>query len=141
MTYDPRRAIRNATKAMNRYVQKNGPSVGVVDPMYTATAMSAAPCCVLLKAITDGGPVPDDLTNLKSGAAIKDHVRSDGAVFIGAFELQGDRDSIVLVYGDKALPVQQAERLATLERPELLRRQHQWSLGPFAAKPSLTLSP
>lgn len=138
--YDPLKAIRHATKAMNQYVKQAGPSVGVTDPVYAATA-GASPVCVLLKSITDGGLVPDDMTNLTSGQAIRDHVRSDGAVFVGAFELQGDRESIVLVYGDAAMKPEQAERLATLERPELLRRQHLHALGPFAVHPKPTLTP
>lgn len=139
-SYDPRKAIHRATRAMDEYVRKSGPSVGVTEPVYT-TKSGIAPVCVLLKSITDRGPCPDDFQTLTSGEQIKRHVRSDGAVFVGAFELQGDRESVVLVYGDPAMKAEQAERLATMERPELIRRQQQHALGPFAAQPTLTLSP
>lgn len=140
MSYDPRKAIRHATKAMNQFVRQNGPRLGMTEPVYTA-ASGIGPCVVLLRSITERGPVPDDMQNLTTGQAIKAHVRSDGAVFIGAFELQGDRESVVLVWGDPAMKPEQAERLATLERPELIRRQHLHALGPFAAHPKPTLTP
>jgi hypothetical protein len=73
-----------------------------------------------------------------SSAALKAHVRADGAVYCGAFELQGHPDSVVIVFGDPALSPRDAERFATLERPALNRRFRDWRLGVFAAPSTAT---
>lgn len=93
------------------------------------------PCAVLLRSLTDGGWVPDDFRGITSAQQIKDHVRPDGAKFIGAYELQGDRSSVVLMYGAPTLDVIAAEKFATIERPALVARHESFLLGPFAARP------
>lgn len=134
--YSPLKAIRRATSAMNKYVRDAKDVMGrpINAPDLTLSVNpKAAPCVVLLRSLTDGGPVPDDFTEIRSGEAIKNHKRSDGAVFKGAFELQNTKDSLCLVYGDESMTRAEAERAATLERPALMARHHNWTLGPFGA--------
>ncbi len=132
-TYSPLDAVKRVTGLMQREIRNAGeqviPGSQVCPPI--AVKSRAAACCVLLKMLTEGGPVPDDFTGLTSSRALRDHVRSDGAIYLGAFELQGQPDSVVLVYGDHLMTPAGAERLATLERPELQRRYAAWRLGPF----------
>jgi hypothetical protein len=140
--YSPIASLRRLRGDMQSAISKAGerviPGTEVAAPI--AVVQRAAPCCVLLKMLTDGGPVPDDFTRLTSSSALRDHVRSDGAVYLGAFEVQGKPDSVVLVYGDPSMPVANAERLASLERPSLERRYADWQLGIFASAP-VVLSP
>lgn len=135
MTYNPLDSLRSLRSNMQREIAKHEsvaiPGTEVKAPL--AVVRRPTSCCVLLKALTDGGPVPADFTALKSAAMLRAHVRSDGAVYLGAFELAGHPDSIVLVYGDPAMRPAAAERLATLERAALQRRHASWQLGPFAS--------
>lgn len=131
--YDPLATVKRVTGLMQQGIRDAGehviPGSQVCPPI--AVRPRAASCCVLLKMLTDGGPVPDDLTMLRSAKELREHVRSDGAVYLGAFEVVGRPDSVVLVYGDHTMTPQGAERLATLERPELERRYAAARLGPF----------
>lgn len=130
--YNPLKAIRGATKAMNHRLREEGHVVQTGDSLATTTHTEAAPCCILLRSLTDGGPVPDDFNRLKlSGASLKEHVRPDGGVYLGAFEVQGQKDSLVIVYGPLRLK-DKAERLSILERPALVARHRTAALGPFA---------
>lgn len=100
-------------------------------PSLTVSTTRRPTCCVLLRSLTDGGPVPDDFQGLATAAAIRSHVRPDGAVYKGSWQLQTDKDSVVLVWGDPALSIDDAEFIATRERPELVRRHEAAKLGPF----------
>jgi hypothetical protein len=135
--YSPIDSLRKLRGEMQRKIQEAGELVipgSQVAPPLVNVEKRADPCCVLLKMLTDGGPIPDDFKGLRSSQAIREHVRSDGAVYRGAFELQGRPDSVVLVYGDPTLTDQQAERLSVIERPALERRYSDWTLGPFSAR-------
>ncbi len=120
--------MRPAIKGMRSYVTQHGPR-----PELTLTATDQpVPCAVLLRSLTEGGPVPDDFTALpKTAAAFKAHVRPDGAVYKGAFELQGRRGSVVLVWGPTAMSLQRAEQVATVERMVLEKRHESSKLGIF----------
>lgn len=134
--YSPLKAIRRATASMQKFVKDAKDPMGrpINAPDLTlSVSTKVAPCVVLLRSLTEGGPVPDDLSALKSAEAIQQHVRPDGAVYRGAFELQNTPDSLCLVYGDPSLTRHEAERIATMERAALMARQRSWSLGPFGA--------
>jgi hypothetical protein len=148
-SYDPRDAIKRATRSMNSYVKKHERPVQLLtdkanpgDAPLTTTATEPGVCVVLLKSITEGlaRVVPDDFQSIRSADDIKAHVRPDGAVFLGAYELQNTPESLCLVYGPASLLPEKAERLATLERPALMRRHEQAHLGPFAA-PTQPIAP
>lgn len=129
--YSPLKAIRRATRSMNSAVQKAEASWSV--PPIISTTEKSAPCAVLLKSFTDDVMLPDDFNSVgKSGAAIKAYVRPDGAVYQGAFQMQGQPDSVVMVWGDPSMEPDEAERIATMERPALLRRYDSAKLGPFS---------
>lgn len=130
--YDPKRAIRGATKAMNSYTSKHTPPSE--RPLTLSSNGAPVPCAVLLRSFTENGPVPDDFKGLpKTSAALKAHVRPDGAVYIGAFQSQGAKDSVVLVYGPAKLTEKRAEEISCLERRALIKRHESFLLGPFAA--------
>ncbi len=132
--YDPRAGIRGATKAMNAFVRKSHPT-GRRD-LTLSTNDQPVPCAVLLKSFVEDGPVPDDFKGLpKSSQSLKDHVRPDGAVYKGAFQLQGTKDSVILMYGPKNLTETRAEQIANMERLALTQRHASFVLGPFAARP------
>jgi hypothetical protein len=133
--YDPRSAMRPAIKGLRRYVEKHTPASERT--LHLSTADRPTPCAVLLRSLTDNGPVPDDFTAIpKTAAGFKAHVRPDGAVYKGAFELQGQRGSVVLVWGPADMTVQRAEQVATIERRALEKRHESSTLGVFAANPS-----
>ncbi len=132
--YSPLARIKEARKAMDHYVQKHTPSQE--KPLTLSTNEQPIPCAVLLKSFTDGGPVPDDFKALpKTSTALKAHVRPDGGVYKGAFDLEGGKDSVVLMYGPKNLTPQRAERIAAMERLALTKRHQSFTLGQFAAQP------
>jgi hypothetical protein len=137
--YSPLDAIKRTTRAMNSYMQKHErPALQLHDTKQdvgdvTLVATEPGVCVVLLKSLTEGHKiVPDDLQTLRTGTAIKNHTRPDGAVYLGAFDLQNTPESTVLVYGPASLAPEKVERLATLERPALMRRHAMADLGPFA---------
>lgn len=145
--YDPRDAIKRATRSMNSYVKKHERPVQLLtdkanpgDVPLTSVATEPGVCVVLLKSLTEGlsTVVPEDFHALRSADSIQSHVRPDGAVYLGAFELQNTPESLCLVYGPASLLPEKAERLATLERPALMRRHEQARMGPFAATPTPT---
>lgn len=129
MTYNPRSAIGAAIRGMDGYVKQHSKPA----PVELVKPTAAAPCAVLLRSIVEGGPVPDDFANVpKTADGLRSFVRADGAVYRGAFELQGKPGSIVMVWGDPSLSMKGAERIATQERPALEQRHAQAKLGPFA---------
>lgn len=140
--YDPRSAIRRATRSMNDYVKKHERPIRLVGDGDATTPIASATepalCVVLLKALTDGvhSIVPDDFHSLRTADGIKAHVRPDGAVFLGSFELQNAPDSLCLVYGPTGTTLAKAERSATLERPALINRYDRARLGVFGAPPA-----
>lgn len=145
--YNPLDGLKNAKRAMDTYVRKHERPVQLVsdnpgDVPVTSTATDPGVCVVLLKSLTEGlKVVPDDFLTLTTAEAIKGHVRPDGAVYLGAFDLQNTPESTVLVYGPASMNPEKVERLATLERPALTRRHAQAQLGPFAnSTPSAPLS-
>lgn len=149
-SYDPRHGIKNAVRAMNTYVKKHerpqlvtGEPKNLPDVGLTNTATEPGVCVVLLKSFTDGvrDVVPDDFHALRTGKQLQEHVRPDGAIYLGAFELQNTPDSVCLVYGPASMQSEKAERLATLERPALMRRHDLAQLGPFAAAPDTSTAP
>ena len=97
------------------------------------------PCAILLLAFTKGSKmVPDDFHNVgKSGAALKTYVRPDGGVYLGAFQVQGEVDGIVVVYGDPAMSTGAAQKIALRYRQRLMEQYEgekaMEHLGPFAA--------
>jgi hypothetical protein len=122
---------------MNRAIKDVPPSAtdstASERPLTLTTMSGPSPCAVLLRSFTEGGPVPDDFEGLpKTAEALKSHVRSDGAVYLGAFEVQGDKDSVVLMYGPSNLTETRAEAIANMERLALTNRHAAWALGPFA---------
>lgn len=118
---------------MNSFTAKHTPAAE--KPLQLSTTTGPIPCAVLLRSLTEKGPIPDDFTALQSAAAIKSHIRPDGAVYLGAFEVQGDRSSVVLVYGPATMSTEDAERVAIAERPALTARHESFLLGPFAQRP------
>lgn len=132
--YSPLRALNRTRRAMDSVTKKHAPASE--RPLTLNTTTGPIPCAVLLRSLVEKGPVPDDFQGLDNANAIREHVRSDGAVYIGAFELQGDRTSVVLIYGPKSMTDEQAESVATMERPALVARHESFLLGPFAAQPS-----
>lgn len=146
-SYDPRQGIKNAVRAMNTYVKKHerpelitGEPKNLPDVGLASVAQEPAPCVVLLRSFTDGNRdiVPDDFFALRTAKDLQAHVRPDGAIYLGAYELQNTPDSLCMVYGPASMTSEKAERLATLERPALMRRHTQAQLGPFAAAPTPT---
>ncbi len=132
--YSPMNAIRRATRSMNKTIAKHTPPSE--RPLTLAANDQPVPCAVLLASFTEGGPVPSDFIALpKTSAALKAHVRPDGAVYKGAFELQGHFGSVVLAYGPKDMTMTRAEQVATIERTVLLKRHEAHALGIFAASP------
>lgn len=130
--YSLLRALNRTRRAMDSFSAKHTPQSE--RPLTLSSTTGPVPCAVLLRSLTDGGPVPDDFHGFTSAQQIKDHVRPDGAKFIGAYELQGDRSSVVLVYGPQTLDVITAEKFATMERRALIARHESFKLGPFAAR-------
>lgn len=133
--YSPLGALKRTRRAMDSVTAKHTPQSE--RPLTLSTTTGPVPCAVLLRSIVERGPVPDDFSGFSSAAQIKDHVRPDGAKFIGAYELQGDRTSVVLVYGPPTLDLIAAEKMATMERPALIARHESHLLGPFAARPAV----
>lgn len=135
MTYDPLKSLSGLRRDMQKEIASKGelviPGTAVTAPL--AVERKADTVCVLLKMLTDDGPVPDDIRGLFSGPAIKAHVRADGGVFRGAFEVAGRPDSVVLVWADPSLSDERCLIMASMERPALERRYQQWILGPFAS--------
>lgn len=132
--YSPLKALKHARRAMDSTVRKVSPTIsGIAPQLSVSSSGQPVPCALYLQSLLDGvGSVPDDFTALpKTSAAIKGHIRPDGAVYLGAFELQGDRSSVVLVYGPPMMDPIRAEQIATLERPALIRRHQAAKLGPF----------
>ena len=84
----------------------------------------------------ENGPMPDDFKALpKTSEALKAHVRPDGGVYRGAYELQGTPGSVILMYGPANLTAQRAEKIANMERLALTKRHESFRLGPFSAQP------
>lgn len=142
-TYHPLDGLRRLTALMRGKIRDAGETIQLPPPTdVPVVTIKAAPCVVLLRALTDGhagkgwSSVPDDFHALTSAAAIEAHVRADGAVYVGAYQVQGHPDSVVLVYGDPSMTPQQAERYSITERPELERRHRQMLLGVFAHVPT-----
>lgn len=137
MTYNPMKSLSGLRQSMQKEIASKGehviPGTEVKAPL--EITRKADTVCVLLKMLTDDGPVPDDIKGLLSGTALKNHVRSDGAVFRGAYELQGQPDSVVIVFADPSLSDERCLIMANMERPALERRYTQWTLGPFAHRP------
>lgn len=117
VTYDPKSALRafrhhkvGLPKPQDQYTIKPRPQL----------------LCVLLTDFSKRAPsLPDDLQALeRTGTAIKDHVRGDGGVFLGSYELPHTPSSVVLVWGDPLLDPSAVIRathqfrrdLATVER-------------------------
>lgn len=143
MTYNPIASLRGLRKEMQRGISAAGEPILPGTPVEAPFAVlrKADTVCVLLKMLTDDGPVPDDIRGLLTGAALRSHVRADGAVYRGAFETQGAPDSVVLVWADPSVSDERCLLMANMERPALERRYHDWTLGPFAATPpSITLN-
>ncbi len=135
MTFDPKKSVRKATQAMNSYTRKHSQGER---PLELSTNTLPVPCAVLLKSFTDNGPVPPDFVALpRTSAALKAHVRPDGAIYKGAYQVQGDPDSVVLMYGPKNLTEKRAAEIANLERLALKRRHEAKQLGQFARNPDL----
>lgn len=132
--YSPLRALNRTRRAMDSVSAKHTPASE--RPLTLATNSGPIPCAVLLRSLVEKGPVPDDFLSLGSALAIREHKRPDGAVYIGAFELQGDRSSVVLVWGPPSMTDEQAEQIATIERKALTARHESFLLGPFAARPA-----
>lgn len=119
---------------MNRFVDKHRPASE--RPLSLSSHALPIPCAILLRSFTDGGPVPDDFTGLpKTSAALKAHVRPDGAIYKGAYQSQGVPESVVLVYGPKNLTDARAEEIASIERHALVTRHATAALGSFARHP------
>lgn len=133
--YSPLDGVRRVTRSMNAYTAKHRPAAET--PLHLSATTGPIPCAVLLRSLIEGGPVPDDFKGIAlTSLGIREHTRPDGAKFIGAFELQGDRESLVLVYGDASLGIPQAEQIAKMERPALIARHESFLLGPFATQPT-----
>lgn len=137
--YSPLRALNRVRKSMDTVSAKHTPASE--RPLTLSSQTGPIPCAVLLRSLAENGPVPDDFKGLTNAADIKGHVRPDGAKYIGAYELQGDRQSVVLVYGPATLDLIAAEKMATMERPALIARHESFLLGPFAARPELPSTP
>lgn len=136
--YSPMKAVRRATRAMDSVSRKHAPPSE--RPLTLTTNGEPVPCAVLLRSFIENGPVPDDFTGLpKTSDALKKHVRPDGAVYKGAFEAQGDRSSVVLVYAAPSWLPDRCESIATMERKALLNRHDAHALGPFARHPQTSV--
>src|SRR5689334_3440310 len=125
-TYSPLGSLTTLRRAMQDEIAKHEhviPGSQVAPPL--AVTERAAPCCILLQTLVEGGPVPDDLIGITTGAQLKAHVRPDGAVYQGAYEVMGQPDSVVIVYADQSLKPGAAEHLANMERPALVARHAQ----------------
>ena len=137
MTYSPLKSLSGLRQSMQKEISAKGelviPGTEVQAPL--EVVRKADTVCVLLKMLTDDGPVPDDIKGLFSGTALKNHVRADGAVFRGAYELQDQPDSVVIVFADPSLSDERCLIMANMERPALERRYRAWTLGPFASRP------
>ncbi len=128
--YSPKDAIRRTTRAMQSFTQKHTPASE--RPLSLSTNTQPVPCALYLRSFTENGPIPDDFAGLpKTSVALRSHVRPDGAVYKGAFQIQGDKDSVVLVYGPQNLTEKRAEEIANMERLALRRRHERAALGPF----------
>lgn len=131
--YSPLKALNRTRRAMDSATAKHAPASD--RPLTLTTSTGPIPCAVLLRSFVEGGPVPDDFAALpKTALAIQQHVRPDGAAFRGAFEMQGDKSSLVLVYGGPSLDIIQAEKMAFMERPALTARHESFLLGPFSSQ-------
>ena len=104
-------------------------------------------CPILLLAFTKGAQIiPDDFFGLeKSGQALRNYVRPDGGVYLGAFQAAGESEGVVVVFGDPAMSLEQAQRIAMQYRGQLMERYDAevalGHLGPFAAGTVSEVSP
>ena len=98
-------------------------------------------CPILLLAFTERSPmVPDDFHNVeRSGKGLREYVRPDGGVFLGAFQPAGEKDGVVVVFGDPAMSQGAAQRIALQYRQQLIERYEghcaAQALGPFSGLP------
>jgi len=134
--YDPKSALKifanhaRAQRAVNRL------TIGASKDPYEGR-QKAETLCVLLASFVNGSAVlPDDFDTVeKTGKGLKAHVRPDGGVFVGAFELPHDPTSVIVVYGDPLMDGKEAV-YASLSFRRLLRQQLELEekkvLGPFA---------
>ncbi len=139
-SYNPLKSLSGLRQKMQDKITEAGeriiPGTEVAAPL--AIVKRADTVCVLLKMLTDDGPVPPDIKGLFSATAIKNHVREDGGIFRGAYELPHEPESVVLVWADPSVSDERCLIMANMERPALERRYTQWTLGPFAAVPALS---
>lgn len=131
--YSPTQSLTGLRKLMQERIAGAGELVipGTQVAPTIAVIPKAETVCVLLACLASSGPVPDDITGLTTGQHLKDHVRADGGIYRGAYEMQGQPDSVVLVYADPRASDHHCEAAATMERPVLTRRFQAWQLGPF----------
>ena len=122
---------------------RNAPKAGKVadafgNPVFQ-TAKVPDTCAILLLAFTKGAKiVPDDFHAVeKTGKGLREYVRPDGGVYLGAFQPVGEPDGVVIVYGDPAMSQRDAQRIATQYRDQLIAKYEGElaldELGPFAA--------
>jgi hypothetical protein len=117
--YDPTSALKAVRDALKQYEPSpaRGRLLGpdekpIGQPIAPAYEMKEGPAvlCFLLREWAEGQcALPDDFDDLpKSGKALKEHVRPDGGVYLGAFDSQGDPLGVIIMFGDPALPLRQA---------------------------------
>jgi len=94
----------------------------VIPEKTTEEAPKVPLLCFPLQAWLDGAQdLPKDIHGLpKTGSALKTHVRPDGAVFLGLFEIPGSKNTGVVVFGDKGTPQGTAVAVSQQYREEVL---------------------
>jgi hypothetical protein len=142
--YDPKSALKLVRDALKAKPTK---PKGLLDGFGAPTAYEASErprtFCFLLSAFAgDTAVMPDDFDTVpKSAKGIKEHVRPDGAVFLGLFETPNGRDQGVVVFGDPLMDLQDAISASLAFRGKVLSQMDTFdrhkNLGPFAASERL----
>ena len=78
--------------------------------------------CFPLQAWLDGAQdLPKDIQGLdKTGKTLREHIRPDGAVFLGLFEVPSGKGTGVVVFGDKGTPQSTAVAVSQQYREDVL---------------------
>jgi hypothetical protein len=117
--YDPKSALKRFTEAGGLKGRPVGKRVG---PAYDIKARSPFLCFPLMAWLDKNDALPQDIKDLPtSSKALKEHVRPDGGVYLGAFELPDDSGSTVIVFGEATTRHEDAKNASILFRQKLAR--------------------
>lgn len=117
--YDPKSALKKFSEAGGFKGKPIGKRVG---PAYDLKARAPFFCFPLMAFAMRDEHLPQDIKDLPtSSKSLKEHVRPDGGVYLGAFELPDDAGSTIVVYGEATTTQDEAKQASILFRQRLAR--------------------